>query len=178
MSNFDTAIKTILAHEGGYVNDPVDNGGETNFGISMRFLKSQGVTAKELGLQNLDPGCLKSLTADKAKEIYRKYFWDSNGFDAVKDVTVATKLFDAAVNMGGKQAAKLAQRAANDCGYRLDVDGQLGTKSFAAINLCDPATYIRKYAKQMEDFYNAIIAKNPAQIKFKKGWMKRANWGV
>ena len=33
---FEEAVKSVLKHEGGYVNDPKDPGGETNFGISKR----------------------------------------------------------------------------------------------------------------------------------------------
>ena len=34
--NFDEIIEVVLHHEGGYVNDPKDPGGETNFGIAKR----------------------------------------------------------------------------------------------------------------------------------------------
>lgn len=37
----------------------------------------------------------------------------------MKHAEVAIKCFDMAVNMGPKQANKLAQRAANDCGESL-----------------------------------------------------------
>jgi lysozyme family protein len=33
---FDTAVELILKHEGGWVKDENDPGGETNFGISKR----------------------------------------------------------------------------------------------------------------------------------------------
>jgi len=36
MANFNQALKKTLVFEGGYVNDPDDPGGETNFGISKR----------------------------------------------------------------------------------------------------------------------------------------------
>ena len=36
MSAFDIAFKLTIGHEGGYVNDPDDPGGETNYGISKR----------------------------------------------------------------------------------------------------------------------------------------------
>ena len=35
---FEEAVKIILKHEGGYVNDPVDPGGETNMGISKEHI--------------------------------------------------------------------------------------------------------------------------------------------
>ena len=38
MSDFNLAIPVVLENEGGYVNDPNDLGGETNYGISKRCL--------------------------------------------------------------------------------------------------------------------------------------------
>ena len=34
--SFETAFRFTLGHEGGYVNDARDPGGETKFGISKR----------------------------------------------------------------------------------------------------------------------------------------------
>lgn len=42
MSNFDTAIITVLRHEGLFVNDSDDAGGATHYGVSLRWLKSIG----------------------------------------------------------------------------------------------------------------------------------------
>ena len=35
--NFNKIIEKVLEHEGGYVNDPTDLGGETKYGITKRF---------------------------------------------------------------------------------------------------------------------------------------------
>ena len=37
LTTFDEIIEITLHHEGGYVHDPKDLGGETNFGIAKRF---------------------------------------------------------------------------------------------------------------------------------------------
>ena len=37
MKSYEEIIEQVLHHEGGYVNDPTDLGGETNFGITKRF---------------------------------------------------------------------------------------------------------------------------------------------
>jgi lysozyme family protein len=37
LTSFDEIIEVTLHHEGGYVHDPKDLGGETNFGIAKRF---------------------------------------------------------------------------------------------------------------------------------------------
>ena len=34
LTKFDDIIEVVLKHEGGYVNDPNDLGGETNYGIT------------------------------------------------------------------------------------------------------------------------------------------------
>ena len=36
MGMFDYFIERVLVHEGGYVNDPRDPGGETKYGIAKR----------------------------------------------------------------------------------------------------------------------------------------------
>ena len=82
--NFDRAIDFVLRHEGGYVNDPRDPGGETNFGISRRAYPT------------LD---IKNLTKEQATGIYRKDYWDKVGGDILPwpwDLI----LFDTAVNQG------------------------------------------------------------------------------
>lgn len=41
--NFQPALSKTLAHEGGYVNDPHDPGGETNMGISKRSYPNENI---------------------------------------------------------------------------------------------------------------------------------------
>ena len=54
LTEFKDIIKVTLKHEGGYVNDPKDLGGETNMGITKRFYP------------DLD---IKNLTVEYATEI-------------------------------------------------------------------------------------------------------------
>ena len=94
--NFDQAFDRLLGHEGGYVNDSRDPGGETNWGISKR------------SYPNVD---IKALTQADAKAIYRRDFWAPVRADELPDV-VRFDVFDAAVNHGVSQSAKWLQRAA------------------------------------------------------------------
>ena len=68
MKNFNEIIEQVLEHEGGYVNDPKDLGGETKYGITKRFYP--GVNIKEL-------------TKEKAKQIYKDDYWDKNRIEEV-----------------------------------------------------------------------------------------------
>ncbi len=82
---FEKAFPAMIAHEGGYVNDPVDSGGETYKGVSRNNwpkwggwkiideLKAKGIKkAKDINdtLKN-DEGML-----DLVKEFYYVNFWE------------------------------------------------------------------------------------------------------
>ena len=66
LTTFDEIIEVTLHHEGGYVHDPKDLGGETNYGIAKRFYPDVDI---------------KNLTKEGAKEIYKKDYWDKNKVD-------------------------------------------------------------------------------------------------
>jgi len=97
MDYFDRCITFVLKQEGGYVNDPRDAGGETNFGISKR------------AYPGLD---IKALTVEQAKEIYSFDYWLKAGCDklAWPDCLV---VFDTAINMGVGRAKVFEAAALN-----------------------------------------------------------------
>lgn len=178
-ATFAAAIKVILAHEGGYANDPLDFGGITNFGLTLRFLNAKADPMKYLGRPGPWTGQdVKNMSIETAKKIYYDCIWLPNGYDAIVDALVATKVFDMAVNMGEVQAEKLVQRACNNSGTTpaLFIDGNLGPKSFAAINAIEKTKMLRAIQYQAVSFYNAIVQANPTQQKFLRGWLMRANW--
>lgn len=80
----DTAIQKVLGREGGYVNDPDDAGGETNFGIS------------KASFPNLD---IAGLTPEAAAQIYKAEYWDAIDADNLPP-ELREAAFDAAVNQG------------------------------------------------------------------------------
>ena len=76
MSSFQPAIANSLKWEGGLVKLENDKGGITNFGISLKFLKSINPNATE---QNI-----KNLTMQDAKLLLYKYFWLPNNYQDIK----------------------------------------------------------------------------------------------
>jgi lysozyme family protein len=100
---FDDAIKVILRHEGGYVNDPDDLGGETNFGITKRRYP------------DLD---IKNLTKERAIELYRRDFWNRYGMDKFPE-SVRLAHFDMTVNAGPGNSTRVLQRALIQCGQNV-----------------------------------------------------------
>jgi lysozyme family protein len=100
----DAIIAFILKHEGGYVNDPHDAGGETNFGISKRQYP------------NVD---IKNLSMAQAAAIYQRDYYAKVKGDAMP-AWLALLLTDFAVNAGVGTAVRLLQRLLGQ-----DVDGVL-----------------------------------------------------
>jgi len=181
MSTFEAAIPVIMAHEGGWVNDPSDLGAETNFGWSTSTIKSLGLTAADLGIPGpmFSPGYLKPMKPEVAVALYRKEFWDKFGFGAILDQTTATKCMDCAVNCGPKRSAKISQGAVNTLlPGRLVVDGAFGPMTFGAINSIDGKKFVKAMATVMADYYNSIAISRPQNSKFLPCWLKRAKWGV
>lgn len=181
MSHFEQAIKTVLHHEGGFVNDPVDPGGATNFGVSIRYLKQRGdldgdgVLDGDLdGDGDIDVDDIKNMTRAQAEDLYRTGFWNKHKLDSIDEYIIAERVFDMVVNMGPRQAGKVVQRACNYFGKGLVVDGIMGPASFGAINSLNAQKLLREIRFNHADFYLNLIERRPALAKFRDGWLRRA----
>jgi len=180
--HFDKAILITLKHEGGFVNDPVDPGGATNWGMSIRFLINDAGDSDDDGFLDgdidkdgdIDVDDIKNMTVEQARKLYRIYFWDKYKYDTIVDFTVAARVFDMTVNMGPKQTGKITQRALNNCGQNLKVDGGIGKNTFAAINCTNPEILMAEIRLEHAQFYIDLIAAKPKFAKYKKGWLRRA----
>jgi len=159
-SNWDKSFDLVMQSEGGYVNDPQDNGGETNFGVTKK------AWAEYLG-RSINDGEMKSLTIETVKPFYRKMYWDKCYCDALPN-GVDYAVFDFAVNAGPSQAAKLLQRAVG-----ADADGVIGKNTLALIDATHVKDILQSFSNQKRDFYKTIVMRNPTQTKFLNGWLNR-----
>ena len=154
MKTFNEIIEKVLEHEGGYVNDPKDLGGETKYGITKRFYPDVDI---------------KNLTVEQAKEIYRKDYWDKNRVESLPQ-NLWHIFFDMCVNMGRRTAVKVLQRAAVNRGRDIEVDGGLGPATIGALKGVE-LDRVRAYRVK---FYVDLITAKPEQEKFFLGWFRRA----
>lgn len=146
--NFDQAFEKVIGHEGGYVNNPADPGGETNFGISKRSYPREDI---------------KAMTLDRAKLIYRSDYWNRAGCDVVPDA-MKFHLFDMAVNSGVTTAIKILQRAVGQTD-----DGLLGPLTLQALQSSDITRLVMRFnAKRL-----LLLTEQSAWPAFGKGWVKR-----
>lgn len=150
MSDFNLAILTVLKHEGEFVDNALDSGGATKFGISLSYLIQQGhnkITVEDI----------RNLTKEDAIKIYKKDWWDRYTYSAIINQRIATKVFDLSVNMGSKQAHICLQRAIRaSTGKQLNEDGMLGEKSFAAINIVNPNVLLAALRSEAAGFYRLL----------------------
>ena len=155
LTTFDEIIEQVLEHEGGYVDDPTDSGGETKYGISKKAYPNEDI---------------KGLTVERAKELYKRDYWDRFKVDNLPD-RIRHIYFDMCVNMGGGRATKILQEACNSKNsYKIDVDGGIGKDTIkASANLED--FRLRAYRVM---FYAELVMKKPEQERFWVGWFKRS----
>ena len=146
--DFQGIMERLLGHEGGYVDDPADPGGETNWGISKR------------SYPHLD---IKALTRQQAIEIYRKDFWIPIKGDKLYD-GVAFQLLDSAVNSGIRQSIQFLQRAIG-----VADDGRFGPHSQAALARTSESDCIMLFLAERLDFMTRL--KN--WPNHGKGWARR-----
>lgn len=161
-----------LRREGGYVNDPNDPGGNTNFGVSLRWLKGQGLLVQELETEDHTQdvvAVIKTMTQVQAKDIYKQFWWDRYNYTAVLGQMIAGKIFDTAVNVGATRSHKFLQASLG-----MVQDGVLGPATLKAVNTTNNIAAYSAFQKQQAAFYQALVDHNPALGKFLAGWLNRA----
>ena len=149
---FQKLIKVILHNEGGYVNDPDDAGGETNYGITKKQYPS------------LD---IKTLTAEQASEIYYTDYYLPLHLDHILNDELCLQVFDMGVNSGIKRAVILLQQTLK----LLLTDGLLGPQTIEAIKHY-PLDIVEDYKQARIEFYTEI-SKHGNNSKFLEGWIYR-----
>lgn len=174
MSSFDLAIGAVLRHEGGYCNITNDPGGATKYGISLRWLKAQGLYGDVNGDLVVDIADIQALTPDLAANFYQVQWWDKYGFGRVLDQTIATKIFDTAVNMGTPRAVRISQQAVIASGGLIsDIDGKLGPESVKGVNDAQPTILLGKM-RDLQAAHYRQLALDPKLAEFLPGWLNRA----
>jgi lysozyme family protein len=155
MAHWDTLIEELLRTEGGYVNDPDDKGGETNWGISKK------------SYPNLD---IKNLTRSDAIAIYRRDYYNSY-YDQM-NYGLAYQMFDWGVNSGTSRPARAIQALCVAHGQAIKVDGVFGPATFAAVKAVGDSVLLPEMQYVRNAFYDNV-SRQGNQAKFIVGWLNR-----
>ena len=161
---YESDLKLILGFEGGYVNNPDDNGGATNKGITQATYNE---FRQSHGLENND---VKDINDSEVSAIYQG-FYISCGADKVSEINpkLATELFDFAINAGPTQAIKTLQKSIN-----IFSDGIMGPATLNAIrNIIDQSNASKNFALQRIAFYFKLVQMKPTNKQFLMSWLSR-----
>ena len=154
--NFASALKAVLAHEGGFSDHPLDPGGMTNLGVTKRVWeewRGRPVSVKEMLF----------LTPEIVAPMYKAKYWDRiRGDDLPAGIDYI--VFDAAVNSGTGRAIKWLQGAVG-----VETDGDLGPKTLAAVALQNPLMLAKAYGDRRLSFLHDL----PTWDTFGRGWARR-----
>lgn len=168
MANFEDFAGKLLRLEGGYVNNPLDRGGPTKYGVILSIWKEYGYDKDGDG--DIDADDIKLLTEDDAKYIAKKLFWDYFLADRINNLSVAEFIVDWGYNSGRKTVAKELQEI-----LKVTVDGVVGEETLSKINDADQEKLFAALKIARTIFLNNIIKRRPDQVVFYRGWMSRVN---
>lgn len=168
MADFKKALEHVLGLEGGYVDDKNDSGGKTNYGITKNLAVAHGYT-----------GDMKHIPFEKVCDIYRVGFWDKLKLDRITSQTLATRIFDIAVNCGYYRACVITQKSYNsmwNTKSKIAEDGIIGSRTIARLNSVSKSkgSQIRLLVN-MSGFlvahYIKLVRARDKDRKFLYGWL-------
>lgn len=173
MADFKQALQQVLEHEGGYVNDPDDRGGETYKGIA-RNMNSNWIGWTLIDMLKRQSGFPANLSKNaelnsEIEHFYKVGYWDTIKGDDIKEQSVANTIFDFGVNAGVKISAILAQKVVG-----ATEDGVIGNQSVAAINNMPAEQFLAYFTIAKIARYIKIVKGRPTNQKYFYGWVRRA----
>lgn len=168
MADFNKVFDHLLQLEGGYVDDPLDKGQATRWGVTLNTWINNGYDKN--GDNKIDKEDVKLITKEDAYKIAKKLYWDAVKGDKINNQSIAEFIFDWGYNSGTKTAIKKVQQALN-----ISVDGVIGIKTLAVINQANQEVLFNKLVESRHQFIQNIIKNNPSQAKFRRGWENRIN---
>lgn len=179
MSKFNDAFEYVMEWEGGLSENANDAGGTTNFGISVRFLRTlETERLRRYGIfEPISDETVRNLTKDQARSIYYDEFWIVNKLDEIDNKMLTIYIFDMVVNMGAGQAIKMVQRACCAASFRrncLKDDGIIGEETLTIVNGLLERLLPILIAARVE-FYRGLAQKDG--LNFLNGWLNRAYMG-
>jgi lysozyme family protein len=176
MPNVDQLIDALIGREGGYVNNPADKGGATNFGITEAVARANGYA-----------GDMRAMPRAIAAEIYKRLYWLRPRFDEIakRSARVAADMFDTGVNMGPSVAITFLQRVLTALNRNardypdMVPDGRVGPSTLSALDRfleirqkpIGETVLLRALEALKGERYLRLAEQRPADEAFLYGWL-------
>ncbi|QIW88961.1 putative lysozyme family protein [Vibrio phage phiV208] len=157
---FYKSFERVIGHEGGYTDDPQDRGNWTSGKVGEGKLLGTKFGISAMSYPGLD---IKNITLDQARSIYYEDFWVKNGIDLLP-TAMQYQMFDASINHGYRNAAKILQRAVG-----VKDDGIIGKNTMKAVGQYDQLNLVLLFNNERLKFYTDI----GTWSQYGKGWARR-----
>ena len=193
MADFEIAYGETELREGGYVNDPVDKGGETHLGVARKFngdwpgWKIVDQIKKDHPKDFKDRINASEELATLAKALFRKRYWAPIRGDEIPNQHIANKVFDTGVNQGVGRSVQYLQEGLNllnrdQKNYDdIEVDGKFGNETlktlvaFLKLENGQPDYLLKALNLLQASFYIDIMRRDSTQERFARGWLNRVD---
>lgn len=180
MRDIQKIAREIVAREGGYVDDPDDPGGATNFGVTIGTMARLGMDLTGDG--RVTKADVQALSRAQAEDIFIQHYYRRPRIDALPE-PLQPSVFDMYVNAGAN-AVRILQRLFRDMRIDVAVDGVIGPQTVAAAKTAmeaAPAHLVDAYGIARRNYYYDLADRRPGSRKYarrrdggKGGWITRA----
>lgn len=180
MQSVRAIAEGIVAREGGFVDDPDDPGGATNYGVTIHTMRALGLDMDGDG--DVDVGDVRALPRAKAVDVFIETYYRRVGIERLPEPLQAS-VFDMQVN-AGTNAVRILQRLLCQMGQATAVDGRIGPKTAEAARAAleaAPGHLCDAYGIARRSWYYALADGRPSARKYarrrdggKGGWITRA----
>lgn len=160
-SAFEQALDFTLRWEGGYVNHPAEQGGETNRGVTTAMYHEYRQR------QGLPPRSVRFITDAEVSDFYRMVYWQPARCELLAR-PLAIAHFDTAVNFGVRGSTLFLQQLLG-----VVVDGAFGPITQQAVQQTNPVELARCYCELRLEYRYRRVKREPSQQVFLEGWVQR-----
>ena len=165
MANHKLLAPFILQAEGGYVNDPLDAGGETNKGITYSVWKTV--------FGDDHPRFIAMLDEDW-KTVFKKLYWDAILGDQITSQRIADIICDWVWGSGKYYPeTDIQDILIHVFSEQITEDGNFGQHTIDAINEVDEFQLYNTILQKRMWYLNQIVIAHPTNQRFLQGWKNR-----
>lgn len=173
-TRFVQAVSKVLRHEGFFSDDPIDPGGPTKYGVSLRWLRTLGEEGDFDGDGDVDRDDIWAMEEADAVRLYYDKWYLKESYDKMI-LIIGGKVFDLAINIGAVSANRILQRAVRAAdGLRLVEDGIIGKKTLAAVGRTSDLKLLPAIRSEAAGHYRLLIERRESFEKYRDGWLNRA----
>jgi lysozyme family protein len=168
MADYKHIIPFIRKAEGGYVNDPLDAGGETNCGVTYNTWCSI--------FGNDSHNKFIAMADEDWSHIFKTLYWDKMLGDQIKSQRIADIIVDWVWGSGSHYAeADVQDILIHAFSQHLTEDGVFGAATINAINTVDEEALYKDIIAKRFWFFDQCVLSHPTNQRFIKGWQNRLN---